>query len=284
MNANSIPNMNRRNFLQLVTAATAGTLLPGCATYTAPISSRLPAKRGIGTGTKPGSQWREKLQLSGARWFYSWNRVPPENIPAGVEFIPMVWNGRPGNSYAELGKQLRAAGYNELLGFNEPDQKDQGNMTVEEALDLWPKLMETGMRLVSPSCVHPDKDWMKAFMKGVEERKLRVDAVGVHSYGGPSAEALMKRLKTVHEMFGRPLWITEFAVGDWQAKTRAENRYRTEQVVDFIRQLFPQLDACNFVERYAWFSPKPDSAPLGPCALFNDDGTLTPVGEAYRTA
>ena len=29
---------------------------------------------------------------------------------------------------------------------------------------------------------------------------------------------------------------------------------------------------------------KPDSASLGPCALFNDDGTLTPVGEAYRSA
>lgn len=136
MNTNTISNMNRRNFLQLALAASAGTLLPGCATSTSPISSRLPAKRGIGMGTKPGSQWREKLQLSGARWFYSWNRVPPENIPAGVKFIPMVWNGRPGNSYAELGKQLRAAGYTELLGFNEPDQKKQGNMTVEEALDL----------------------------------------------------------------------------------------------------------------------------------------------------
>jgi O-glycosyl hydrolase len=145
--------------------------------------------------------------------------------------------------------------------------------------------METGLRLVSPSCVHPDKEWMKAFMKGVEERKLRVDAVGVHSYGGPSAEALMKRLKTVHEMFGgRPLWITEFGVGDWQAKNRAENRHRPEQVAQFIRQLFPQLDACTFVERYAWFNTRPESAPLGPSALFNEDGTLTTVGEAYRTA
>ena len=276
--------MNRRQFLQFTLAASAGALLPGCVTSSTTASSHPHAKRGIGIGTKPGSQWREKVELCGARWFYSWNRVPPENIPAGVEFVPMIWNGKPGQSYAELGKQLRKAGYTELLGFNEPDQAKQGNMTVEAALDLWPKLMETGMRLVSPSCVHPDKEWMKAFMKGVDERGLRVDAVGFHSYGGPSADALMKRLTTVNEMFGRPIWITEFAVGDWQAKTRAENRHRPEQVVEFIQQLFPQLDACKFVERYAWFPAKPDSAPLGPCALFNDDGTLTPVGEAYRTA
>ncbi len=276
--------MNRRNFLQLTLAASAGTLLPGCVTSSSSVKPHPHAKRGIGMGTKKDSAWREKIQLCGARWFYTWNRVPPENIPPGVEFIPMVWNGKPEDSYTELGRQLRKAGHKELLGFNEPDQAKQGNMTVEAALDLWPKLMETGLRLVSPSCVHPDKDWMKAFMKGVDERKLRVDAVAVHSYGGPSADALMKRLKAVHEMFGRPLWITEFAVGDWQAKTRAENRYRPEQVVDFIQQLFPQLDACKFVERYAWFAPKLDSAPLGPCALFNDDGTLTPVGEAYRSA
>jgi hypothetical protein len=32
MNPNGNPKMNRRNFLELVTAATAGTLLPGCVT------------------------------------------------------------------------------------------------------------------------------------------------------------------------------------------------------------------------------------------------------------
>ena len=150
--------MNRRNFLQLIGAATAGTFLPGC--VTAPTAPKVPAhlKRGLGLGTKPGTHWQQKLQSCGARWFYNWNRVPPEKIPAGIEFMPMVWRDNPGAAYVELGKQLRKAGYQQLLGFNEPDQKKQGNMTVEEVLNLWPKLMETGLRLVSPSCVHPDKE------------------------------------------------------------------------------------------------------------------------------
>lgn len=277
-------SMNRRHFIQLAGAATAGTLLPGCATSLTAAGAAVHPKRGIGMGTNKDSRWREKIQSCGAHWFYSWNRVPPENIPADLKFIPMIWRAKAGDSFAELGKQLRKAGYKELLGFNEPDQAKQGNMTVEEALDLWPKLMEAGMKLVSPSCVHPDRDWMKAFMKGADERKLRVDAVGFHSYGGPSADALMKRLAAVHEMFGRPIWITEFAVGDWSAKTRAENKFRPEQVAQFVQEIVPRLDACPFVERYAWFPAKPDSAPLGSCALFNDDGSLTSVGEAYRNA
>jgi hypothetical protein len=262
--------------------AAVGTLVPACTSPKASSSVRLRGKRGIGTITKAGSAWREKLELSGAQWFYSWGSTPPENIPAGVEFVPMVW-GKGSGDYTKMGKQLRKAGYQQLLGLNEPDQKDQSNITVEAALALWPKLMETGLRLGSPGCVHPDRDWMKQFMQGVTERGLRVDFVTVHSYGGLSADALMQRLESVHKLFNRPLWITEFAVGDWQAKTRAENKYRPEQVVKFMEQLLPQLDRCEFVERYAWFPASPNSAPLGSSALFNEDGTLTPVGQAYRS-
>ncbi len=274
--------MNRRNFIQLGLTATAATLLPACAAAPPKAAARRNAKRGIGVTTKAGSQWREKLIAADARWFYSWGPTPPENIPAGVEFVPMVWSAKPEQSFTKLGQELRDAGCKQLLGLNEPDQKKQSNITVEDALAIWPKLMETELRLGSPGCVHPDKEWMKEFMKRVAEKKLRVDFVTVHSYGGLNAEALMKRLETVHQLFKRPLWITEFAVGDWSAKTRAENRYRPEQIVKFLEQLLPKLDKCDFVERYAWFPANQDSAALGPCALFKPDNTLTPVGEAYR--
>jgi hypothetical protein len=275
--------MNRRHFIQLGLVTTAGMVLSGCATESLKVSTRPRTKRGLGITTKPGTQWDEKLKRCGADWFYSWGSTPPENIPAGVEFVPMVWSSKPGNSFTTLGEQLRKAGYQQLLGFNEPDQKDQANMKVEDVLALWPKLMETSLRLGSPGCVHPDREWMKAFMKGVDEQHLRVDFVTVHSYGGLNADALMNQLAAVHQLFGRPLWITEFAVGDWQANARAENRYQPQQIVTFMEQLLPRLDRCEFVERYAWFPAKPDNRALGPCALFNEDGSLTPVGQAYRS-
>ncbi len=276
--------MNRRDFLQLALAASAATVLPGCVSAQSPVSVPAHAKRGLGIGTRRDTHWQEKIEKCGACWFYNWTTTPPENIPLGVEFFPMVWKKVRQESFPQIQANLRENKLKTLLGYNEPDQKKQGNLTVEEALEQWPKLMELGVRLGSPAGVHPDGEWMKGFMKGVAERRLRVDFVTVHSYGGPNADALMKHLATVHELFGLPLWITEFGVGDWKAKTREENIYRPAQIVDFLHKLLPQLDASKFIERYAWFSAKPESAALGPCALFDADGTLTPVGEAYRTS
>lgn len=275
--------MNRRAFIQLGLAAAAGATMPGCATGALKPSAKANPKRGLGIATKPGSQWREKLNHSGASWFYSWGTTPPENLSAGIDFVPMVWRANSAASVREAGATVRKQGGKVLLGFNEPDQKKQADMTVEQALELWPGLMEPGLRLGSPACVHPDNEWMRAFMKGVAERRLHVDFVTVHSYGGLNVDELMNQLEAVHKLFSRPIWITEFAVGDWKAKTRAENRYQPEQIVGFMEQLLPRLDRCDFVERYAWFPANPDNHALGPCALFNEDASLTPVGQAYRS-
>lgn len=195
----------------------------------------------------------------------------------------MIFGRMKDENILKAGDDFRDHKLQQLLGFNEPDHKDQSNMTVEQALDLWPKLMELGLRLGSPGCAQPDREWMKNFMKGIDERKLRVDFVTVHSYGGLDVDALIKRLEAVHQMYQRPIWITEFGVGDWEAKTRAENRYKPEQIVTFMEKLLPQLDVLDMVERYAWFPAKPDSSSLGPCALFAEDGSLTRVGETYRS-
>ena len=36
-----------------------------------------------------------------------------------------------------------------LLGFNEPDMAGQADMSVAEALELWPRLQSTGLRLAA---------------------------------------------------------------------------------------------------------------------------------------
>jgi len=144
--------------------------------------------------------------------------------------------------------------------------------------------MEVGVPLLSPACAHPDREWMKQFMDEIDKRGYRVDFVGVHSYGGPSAEGLMTRLEKVYQMFGRPVWITEFAVGDWNAKSASENKHRPEKVAKFMREVLPALESAAFVDRYSWFSASQDSKPLGTSALFDDQGELTPLGELYRSA
>ena len=258
-------------------------MLPAYASGTIPAPRHPHPKRGLGLSTK-NTDWREKLAALNVNWFYTWAPQKPEGVPPEIEFVPMVFRKTTDEKFAEAAASIRGQKSTRLLGLNEPDAPKQGNMSVEEALAFWPQLMALDIPLGSPGCVHPDKDWMKAFMQGVDERGLRVDFVNVHSYGGPNADALMKRLESVHALYKRPLWITEFGVGDWKAKTREENVHTPERVQAFMEQLLPRLDACEFLERYAWFPAKPSSPSLGSCALFNEDGSLTPLGEIYRSA
>lgn len=279
--------ITRRQFISLTAAAAAASLAGSLHAQTAAPVAR-PAstsrKKGLGRSTKT-AHWAKNLSDLRCHWFYSWNAQAPAGIPPGTEFIPMIYRyGGDAAAVAAAGVAAKSRGTTELLGFNEPEKKEQGNMTLEAALDAWPVLMETGLRLGSPSCVHPDKEWMIAFMDGVKKRSLRVDYVCVHSYGGPNPDSLVRRLEKVHQMFGRPLWITEFGVGDWEAKTPEQNRHKPETVLRFMEQVLPRLEKLDFVERYAWFPSKTSSGPLGSSALYDDEGKLTRLGECYRDA
>lgn len=271
--------MHRRRFLTLAAAAPFVMAAPAHA------ATRGKHKKGIGIVAREDGKWLPVIKRLDARWFYSWGSNKPSDVPAGVDFIPMIWGywgDRAG--IAKAGAAAKEARITELLGFNEPDQHDQSNLTVEKALAAWPELTKTGLRLGSPACVHPDGEWMKAFMAGVKRQKLRVDFVCVHSYGGTDANAFMNRLQSVHKLFDRPLWITEFACGDWEAKSVAQNRHKPEQVLKFMKQVLPQLERSSFVERYAWFPAGADSAALGTSALFDKTGELTPLGKFYQSA
>jgi len=179
-------------------------------------------------------------------------------------------------------KAAKAGGlHRSLLGFNEPDGKEQANMTVEKALEAWPELERTKLRLGSPAAVHADGEWMKSFMNQARGKGYRVDFVCVHMYPGSNSDAFIKHIETIHKLYGKPIWITEFAVADWQAKTLARNRYSEDQVLAFMKDVLPRLDQLDFVERYAWFGPGPENPALGTSSLFKSDGTLTALGKFY---
>jgi hypothetical protein len=274
--------ITRRDFISLSATSAAALSLGACQQpLESPKGSK---KKGLGQSLK-SPDWARRLTSVRSKWFYSWNHQIPGALPPGTEFIPMIYRyGGNAQVIADAAAAAKKAGITELLGFNEPDKAKQGNMTLEETLDAWPLLMETGMRLGSPGCTHPDTEWMIQFMAAARERNLRVDFVCVHSYGGPNPESLVKRLEKVHQMFGLPLWITEFAVGDWEAKSAEENRHKPETVLRFMEGVLPLLDKLDFVERYAWFPAKTTSIPLGSSALFNAEGGLTRLGECYRDA
>lgn len=237
-------------------------------------------KKGFDTVVRPDGHWREQVTALRAHWFYSWGGDEPADLPPGVQFVPMDWGyyGNKDNSLMRwLAKVKAQPNVHALLGFNEPDGKDQANLSVDRALEGWPYLMRTGLTLGSPAAVHADGDWMKAFMAGVAQKRYRVDFVTIHWYGGADPQGFLGYLKRIHDLYHRPLWVTEFAPADWSG----HHGVSTKQAADFMRAALPGMDRLGYVQRYAWYSASPDDAALGASALFNKDGSLTDLGRLY---
>ncbi|MFJ2949044.1 glycosyl hydrolase [Streptomyces sp. NPDC087226] len=234
-----------------------------------------------GVALNPVAGASEALADSGSSWYYDWSSSPDGvTRPEGVEFVPMIWG--PGSvTDAELGQA--AAEGEALLGFNEPDHPGQANMSPEQALDLWPRLESTGLRLGAPAVASggdlPD-GWLDRFMRGAEQRGLRVDFIPLHWYGadfGPgAADQLRGYLQAVHERYGKPVWLTEYALTDFSGGTP---RYPDErQQTDFVRSSTTMLNGLDFVERYAWFALSKETSPTG----LYDGAVAGASGLAYR--
>jgi len=146
---------------------------------TARQSSRLPSGwRGLGMCPEFHCQDATTLDVS---WFYTWHSDHPCPGETSVPWVPMIFNA----AHAKDAARLKGSGADALLGFNEPDCANQGNVTVAEALDLWPQLMATGLRLGSPapaSFTNGTFTWLKQFVDGVKIRGLRLDFLAVHFY------------------------------------------------------------------------------------------------------
>jgi len=232
--------------------------------------------------------WYKKIEDLYASWHYSWNYELHAQEPEGVEFVPMIWGAWADTAKVQAKidyiKNLKAEGKAKfMLGFNEPDKTDQANMSVEGALAYWPKLEAVGLPLGSPACANPTGEWMQTFMEEAANRNLRIDFICVHWYGGVSVPGFLSRLQEIHELYNKPVWITEFAPADWNASTPAESKHTKAEILSFMKEVLPALDDLDYVERYAWFSAKESSGPLGNAALFNDSNQLTTLGEFYAS-
>jgi hypothetical protein len=244
----------------------------------------------VGASTKKGaslwdvSGYGPAIEDVGAGWYYNWSPRPGDVAGSDAEFVPMIW-GADRVDAATLADA--AANGSTLLGFNEPDFASQANMSVEQALDLWPQLQATGLRLGSPAVATGAADaggWLDRFLAGARQRGLRVDFVAVHWYGGdfgPDAvNQLRGYLQATYDRYQLPIWLTEYALIRWDGGG-ATFPTDAEQAA-FATASTAMLEGLAFVERYAWFSlPTPDDGSQG-TGLYRDAATPTAAGAAYR--
>ncbi|GAA4258932.1 sigma-70 family RNA polymerase sigma factor [Dactylosporangium darangshiense] len=239
------------------------------------------AKKGVSTNDKFGSNNAPAIRDVKAGWYYDWSPSPVANV-SGVEFVPMVWGG--GNVASDLAK-AKANGKT-LLAFNEPDLKEQSNMSPQQVLDLWPQLQATGMRLGSPAPAYgadTPGGWFDQFMTGIKQRGYRVDFITLHWYGGDfsanAANQLKSYIQNVYNRYHLPIWLTEYALMRFDNGTVYPS---TDQQVAFVNSSTAMLQGLSYVERYSWFLLYTSKS--GDTGLYSNGTTPTQVGAAYRAA
>ena len=271
-----------------------------------PTALQLPGKKGIcftlREKGKKGS-WIQnipRVKATGSYWNYSWGTNRVDAQPQNMEFIPMTWGawGKEGLNKTlqdDIVPQIQSGKAKRLLGFNEPDKKEQANMPFTEALKYWPMLEDLGIPLCSPACANPLSDddestqgvrgtWMRDFMREADKQNYRIDYIGVHWYGGPSPRSFKERMIQVYEAYNRrPLLISEFAIADWGAKSVEGNEHSQESVLKFMKDVLPWMESQNWIAGYAWFSFGVNEAVGTSSALFDLEGDLTTLGRFYQS-
>jgi len=217
------------------------------------------------------------LEQVNATWSYDWSASGATTV--NTQYVPIRQNA----GWPDFNTIYNKQNSNHLLGFNEPDHTDQANMTVDQAIDQWPQLLQSGFRLGSPAPSSPNS-WLKQFMDKADSLNYRVDFTPLHCYwnsrvSGGRADSWYSGLLSAYNNScnKRPIWITEWNNGAnwtneaWPADTTAALQ---KQLSD-IRLILQVLDTTSFVERYAIYNWVQYQR-----AMVLAD-TLTPAGKYY---
>ena len=233
------------------------------------------------------------ISAANASWYYNWRSTPnPGTVPPGSEtpeYVPMISRASDINdkNIDKLKAGYANGTYKYLLGFNEPDQSGQANMTVDQVIAVWPRLMETGLILGSPAPAWTGA-WIDDFMTKAAANNLRVDFLCLHFYRSPNAtgvlDELRKYLSDAYNKYKKPIWLTEFGAPDcsvlqWCGNAPALNQ---AQASDYTQKVIAMLDSLPFVERYAWFVDASTTPGFKYSVIFNPDSSLSPTGISFR--
>eukprot|EP00040_Diaphanoeca_grandis_P040301 m.261667 g.261667 ORF g.261667 m.261667 type:complete len:313 (+) comp42776_c0_seq1:85-1023(+) len=182
--------------------------------------------------------------------------------PQTTEFVPMFWgcskttNNCTSNLWPTVREDWKRIGVRSILGFNEPDNPGQSNLTPQEAAVYWEQLDDFAssfsppLTLVGPGMTHwsdSTHPWLDEFFGNLsDDRASRIKYLAQHDYSG-SADAIIAHANATYHKYGRKIWLTEFAVGNGRDRTANDN---------FMKAALPLLDAAESIDRYVWFATR----------------------------
>ncbi len=225
------------------------------------------------------------MQHLGVSWYYNWKQTPTSGCAGtNVPFVPMIWghsNEVTASAITSAVSSFVSKSYGYVLGFNEPDNSTQSNITVATAVSLWPSFNNSAIQLGTPATQanSTGQTWFTSFMGSVNgSTTLHADFIAIHWYGwnagscDAAASQLESYIKYAEGFSGnRPIWLTEWGCLNDSAPD-------VPTVVNFYNGALAVFARHPRVARYSWY---PWSTNLD---LVNSDGTLTTLGTAYSAA
>jgi Glycosyl hydrolase catalytic core len=191
-------------------------------------------------------------------WAYNWADNPDGSLPAGIEFVPMLWGAKKFGDWDAAAKKAIAGGAKYLMSFNEPDLAGQANMDTATAAAAHIKYMNPyagQAKIGSPAITNGGPSggtdgmglgWLQKFFDKCDGN-CKVDFLSFHWYDSAENVAYFKNyvqdVITMAKKNGvNKVWLTEFAADGSDA-----------QVAKFLGEVLPWMDANDAVERYAYF-------------------------------
>lgn len=220
-------------------------------------------KKGYGLAESSG-QGSDVLDLLKVHWYYNWGANT--KVKNSAIFVPMVFSLKHSDDIKE--------NIPVVLGFNEPDNEKQSNLSVQDALKAWPALAAHAQSIGAPSTAkNPLKpgNWLPDFMS----KQPKVDFITVHWYKGVSAKKFVEDIQSICNTYDLPVWVTEFAPQTAGDARKNPQRFTQTEVQQFIDESTSWMEKSTCVQRYAWHDAK-----VGTSALLLN-GQLTESGKAF---
>jgi len=191
----------------------------------------------------------------------------------------MLW----GSDQISEFQSMVVAGYaSYVLGFNEPNQSGESNMTPAEGASMWMEyiqpLKDQGYYLISPACTNADTGipWQQQFLGNCTG--CTVDAMAFHFYD-TDAQNLIDYANQFYDTFGLPVWITEFADENFSGTGGQSTQ---DEVNSFAATVAAFVNETPWIEAAFPFDWSTNLAGVNTAnQLLGDDGNPTSLAYTY---
>ena len=111
---------------------------------------------------------------------------------------------------------------------------------------------------------HGVSPWLDQFFGNcslVGCNRSKIAFIAFHDYQGDVSK-ILSRAEGLLRRYGKPTWITEFAINKWARITKVPGGGCNECNItramqdDYMRQVLPALEKSEAVHRYAWYSAR----------------------------